>query len=432
MSRSRFLLLLSAIGLVGLIARIVFVEVFSPSLHFGLDTLWYELTSSLIVDGRGLSDPAAFFEQGKVVATAFRVPLYPTFLAGVSQVANADRHTFQIAGCLVGTGTVVLTGVLGRQLVDARVGLVAAAITAFSPALVNVDASVMSETLQVPLVTVAMLLLVRAWRRHTLAGWALAGLVLGFAMLNRSDALVVVATLLVVMLVSGSQPFVVRARSAAVLALAALVVVAPWMIRNNREVGTYALSTIDSAEAVAGANCDTSYTFPRIGLWDARCRVLEVAPPSEVGRRDALVRRAREYAMEHWTRAPLVAAVRGLRVWGLWDPLTQSRDESDDSRNTRWQLVTWAVFLATLGVAARGFVLARRRGVILAPFVALFVAITVGAMATYGKQRLRVVAEPEIAVLAAIAIVEWWTRRVNRTSEVPGTVEPRSSTPSPG
>ena len=432
MSRSRFVLALTVIALVGLTARVVFVELFSSHLRFGLDTIWYELTSGLIVDGKGFSDPASFFEHGKVVATAFRVPVYPAFLAGVTQLVDADRHTFQIAGCLVGTGTVVLTGMLGRQLVDDRVGLVAAGITALSPALVNVDASVMSETLQVPLITICMLLLVRARRRRTAPDWALAGVALGVAMLNRSDALVVLLVLLVALLATGRESMALRIRAASIVALSALVVVAPWMIRNNREVGTYALSTIDSAEALAGANCDSSYTFPRIGLWDARCRLLDDPPADEVGRRDALVREAREYAIDNWTRTPVVAAVRGLRVWGLWEPMTQSRDESDDSRNTRWQLVTWAVFLVTLAAAGRGLVVARRRGIDLVPVITLLVAVTIGAMATYGKQRLRVVAEPEIAVLAAIAVVEWRTNRISRTSGARATAEPRSSAPSPG
>jgi 4-amino-4-deoxy-L-arabinose transferase-like glycosyltransferase len=407
---ARFWLGIGVALLVGVLARIAFVLWFTPYLHFGLDSRWYELTSGLIVDGRGLADPAAFFQRGQVVPTAFRVPLYPTFLAGVTELFGSTRTTFQVAGVVVGSTTIVTTALLGRLVDGARTGLIAAWIVALSPALLNVDASVMGETLQVPLVTLAVLGVVR-WRRR--GGWwplVLAGLALGLAMLNRSDAVLV--TVLLGLTVVGWRPFTARRFAAAALVVGlAVAVVVPWSVRNHREVGTYALSTIDSAETLAGANCDTSFGGKRMGSWDPTCAGVSQRL-DEVVRQRRLTNRATDYMSEHVPRlATVVAPVRVMRAWGLWYGIVQARDEAKESRSTNWQLLTWGTGLVLLGFAVGGVVVARRRGLVLAPLLAPVAAVTVAAAATYGKQRLRTYAEPELAVLAAVAVSALVTRR---------------------
>lgn len=414
---AHFWALLAVAVVVGLLARLAFVLWFTRYLHYGLDSRWYELTSGLIVDGRGLADPAAFFQRQRVVPTAFRVPLYPTFLAGVTEVFGATRTTFQVAGVVIGTTTIVLTALVGRLVDGARTGLIAAWIVALSPALLNVDASVMSETLQVPLVTLAVLGVVR-WRRR--GGWwalVMAGIALGLAMLNRSDAMLV--TVVLGLTVIGWRPFTARRfAAAAVMVGLAIVVVVPWSLRNHREVGTYALSTIDSAETLAGANCDTSYGGKRMGSWDPTCAGVNPRL-AEAARADRLTNRATKYMGAHAARLAVVAPVRAMRAWGLWYGVVQARDEAKESRSPSWQWLTWATGLVVAGFTVGGIVVARRRHLVLAPVVAPIVAVTIAAAATYGKQRLRTYAEPELAVLAAIAVGALVDRRRDRRSVPP-------------
>ncbi len=415
LARSRvFAFRLGLIVVAGWLARVAFIEWFGPHLHFGLDTTWYELTSGLIVDGKGFSDPATFFSTGRAVPTAFRVPLFPGFLALVTQAFDSSRHTFQLAGSVAGAVTIGLTGLLGRRVAGDRVGLLGAGVVAISPALWNVDASVMSETLQVPIVTGIVLALYWALDKPRSVRWVIVGLGFGFAILNRADAVVFLIVTLVVLVVVGRVRALPRVAVVTAVMLAAAVVVTPWLVRNHRSIGSATLSTVDSAEALAGANCASTYGFPRIGLWDPRCVQGVDAEMSEVDRRDELLRRGTRYAGEHVWMTPVVGAARALRVWGVWEPVTQSRDESVESRNTRWQLVVWAFTLMLLAAAVIGFAIARRRRYELVPIVALLIAVSVGAVATYGKQRFRVVAEPELAVLAAIALVAIWDRRSRR------------------
>ena len=133
-----FVSALTAIAAGALGLRIAYVMAMRHRIHFGLDAIWYELVSGTIAKGDGFVDPQRFYSFRGSVPTAFRPPLYPTFLALVSKTAGDTRLTFQLAGCVAGTVTVVLAGVLGRRLAGPTVGLVAAGLVACSPILLAV------------------------------------------------------------------------------------------------------------------------------------------------------------------------------------------------------------------------------------------------------------------------------------------------------
>ena len=66
----RFLALLAAIVVVGLVIRIVFLRAYvSTNLSFD-DGLWYHTQANLLVDGHGLIDPLAYVFQGRVRESA--------------------------------------------------------------------------------------------------------------------------------------------------------------------------------------------------------------------------------------------------------------------------------------------------------------------------------------------------------------------------
>ncbi len=103
---------LGGITAAGFLLRLGYVLTFSDRIHFGLDTIWYELVSGTIVSGDGYVDPGKFYGKGVAVATAFRPPLYPWFLALISDQISSSQRTFQVVGCVVGLVTIVLIGLL--------------------------------------------------------------------------------------------------------------------------------------------------------------------------------------------------------------------------------------------------------------------------------------------------------------------------------
>jgi hypothetical protein len=404
---------LAGISAAGFIVRVGYVLAFSDRIQFGLDSIWYQLVSGTVASGDGYVDPGKFYGHGVADATAFRPPLYPLFLALVTNTVGSSQRTFQIAGCVLGVVTIVLVGYLGRRMGGDAVGLCAAALAAVYPVLLAVDASVMSESLYLPLVTGCVLAVYRALDRPSIVRWAVVGALAGAATLTRGDAVMLIAVLVVPAALSGPK---LSWRRRIALATAALVVaglvVAPWLIRNNARLGTPALATLDPATAIGGTNCDDTYYGKLLGSWSFDCTQRpDQDQVGEVALSNELQRDGRRYLVDHAGRLPVVVPVRVMRLWGLYDPVGQSRLEAVESRNATWQVISWATYLPMAVLAGYGLLLLRRRGVRLLPMVAVLLSVTATAALVYGKQRFRVAAEPVVLVAAAVAIVHVAERR---------------------
>ncbi len=89
------------------------------------------------------------------------------------------------------------------------------------------------------------------------------------------------------------------------------------------------------------------------------------------------------------------------------------------------QTVGWVASLALLALAAGGVVVMRRARQELAELLAMIGAATLVLVTSWGNQRFRIVADPELAVLAAAALVHLWSRWRVRRSSSPVGVEQR-------
>jgi hypothetical protein len=424
--RSRFAVATAALAASAFGIRIAYLFVMRDRLHYGLDTIWYELVAGTIAKGHGVVDPATFYSFRGSVPTAFRPPLYPTFLAALIKFVHESRLTYQLAGCVVGAVTVVLTVLLGRRVAGARAGIVAGALAAVSPVLLAVDVSVMAETIYVPLVLGAVLLTLDAVAKPAWWRFGVAGLLVGAAALARGDGIVlVVVMLLPAALLAGGPAWRPRLLHAGAALLAVLVVVGPWIARNQHRLGQPTLATLDVATTLAGANCRASYYGSDLGSWDHACTVRPGDDRlSEVELTRSLEKQAARYARGHVVRLPLVGTVRVLRLWGFYDPAGEARREAVESRNEQWQLVAWAWHLPVAALAIYGFVvLWRRRRAQCLVLLSVVLAVTLTGLLTYGKSRLVASAEPILLVAAATAIAQLTNNPALRRS-APGPLGP--------
>jgi len=125
-----------------------------------------------------------------------RGPLYPLFVLALG--GGTDRPVTPILGAnlLLGALTCVLTFVLGARLAGRHVGLIACALVAATPALINVPATVMSEAVRVPLVLATLLAMDQVRRNPRLpVALSMGALVAVFAFSHQSTVLVPVALL---------------------------------------------------------------------------------------------------------------------------------------------------------------------------------------------------------------------------------------------
>lgn len=396
---------LAAISVLGFGARILYIELVGSDLEIGADAQWYTLQAAIIRSGHGYLDPAAFFQEGREVATAPFPPLWPSLLAAVDFVGPSTQYTFQVVGAVIGTATVVLTGLLGRHVAGDLIALWAAGIVAASPALIAADGSLMSDTLNVALLTGATLLAARSADVPSTGRLVAFGFVSGAAGLTRSDSLVITVLLIatVVWCVRRADASVSWVRTALVPLAVVLVLVVPWSVRSSIRLEGPVLLSTNLGGLVEAANCDTTYRGSLIGAWDIDC-LFETRRPgaTEAERAEAAARRGFAFARSNVERVPLVAAVRVLRGFGLWNPFNQAPLEQDETRDEGWQIAAWAYALVMLLLAIPGFViLVRNDRWRTLPLLAVVAGVIVILLLSWGNPRFRLPAEPALAIAAA-------------------------------
>ena len=428
MSKSRtrsFLIGLGAIAALALAVRIGFVLVVDPKLPDPGDATAYHLLANNLADGHGYIRPFDFRLLRLERPTAEYPPLFPALLALPSFLGAKSVDAQRVFLCFVGTGTVVLVGLLGRRVRGPLVGLAAAAIAAVYPMLFLDEAVLMAESLFVLLVTAALLLAYGAAESPTPLRFVALGLVLGLSALTRAEGLLL-ALVLVVPLAIGLRMLPLKRRALlATLGIGmSVLVIVPWTARNAVQLHAFVPISNNVGTAVDGANCDLTYSGTQLGLWretfsqlgdSARSRPQARAcfEGFDIRRRDfdeADVANSHRssgttYARRHLSRLPVVAAVRELRTWGLYAPRQQIEFESLEGRPRRWQTVGTVMYWVLLPLAVLGAVILVRRRVRVWPLLSTGVVVVLTTALTYGQQRFRTAAEPAIVVLAAVTVV---------------------------
>ena len=182
-----------------LAVRLLYTLIFARGVPVTGDALTFHLVAGRLAEGEGFFRPPA---QGIPAPlgtgpTAEHPPLFEVLLAGFDLV-GLDTPTAQKAGvCLVGTVTVVLIGLAGRELAGPRAGLIAAGLAAVYPMLWIADGSLMSESLYGALIAAIVLCALRFAREPTTRRALGLGVLVGLAALTRGEAILLVVLLLV-------------------------------------------------------------------------------------------------------------------------------------------------------------------------------------------------------------------------------------------
>ena len=231
-----------ALLLLALVVRLAFVAA-TPHYVPHHDDRDYDRLACWISD-RGLPpDRAPPFPSARSCAepgragelTAYRPPLWPMALGGsdaVAEVVDAPRWTAgRVLQAVIGTVIVGLIGAIASRLWKPAVGLIAMALAAVFLPLVLDGASLISEPLFVALELGAVLAFLHYRAPPHRLRWAIAsGALVGLAALTRTSGALVAVALIVAFL---TRPRARGLAAAACFAAAAILVVAPWTIRNE-------------------------------------------------------------------------------------------------------------------------------------------------------------------------------------------------------
>lgn len=267
-------------------------------------TFFFELARN-IAAGNGI----AF---GNSPATAFRVPLYPVFLATVT-FGNQWFLPVLISQSLVGVGTVWCSGMIAREVFGNTAAVIAALLTAIYPYYVVHDTALQETSLYTFLMALAVLLLLRARRSGSVVTASAAGLALGAAVLTRANlAPIALFAPLWLAFFGGlhAAPWRRRLCIAIFCACVGMLTVSPWMIRAYQLTGAAALSTQSGFFLWLGNNPATFSHYPKESIDRSQAtalaaltlqekRELEVLGPNEVTADDWFRKKGLDYIHDH-------------------------------------------------------------------------------------------------------------------------------------
>jgi hypothetical protein len=361
------------------------------------DTFFYAFVSDEIALGHGFSlAHGGLLSPGfRLVPTALHPPLYPLALAGLRELGVMSPGHLLWLGVVTGTVTVIGLGFLGRRLGGATVGLVAATLAAVYPLLIVPDGALLSETLYGVVIVVVLASGLALARRPDKRRAAALGVAVGLATLVRSEA-VALTVLIGLPLAWRGTGGAERTLRLAIVVATTIVVIAPWVIRNENVLGATTLSTNDGV-TVATSNCATTYRGPDLGYFDPRCTPSTPAG-NEAQQSAALRRQGVHYASDHVGRLPVVVVARVARTWGLFHPFQSS---SAAGRNDTVSDIGVLVYYPLAILAVLGAWSLRRRRAELWVLIGPFVLVSLVAAVTFGSLRIRYLAELPLILLAA-------------------------------
>jgi 4-amino-4-deoxy-L-arabinose transferase-like glycosyltransferase len=428
---------LAVLGAVGLAVRLAYTIGWRFDAGLKYDGPVYVARARFLHEGNGFVNPDAWYFHDVATQGAIHPPGNALLIAAAQQVGLRSTEQIQLVGCAVGVATVVVIGLLGREVAGRRVGIVAAAIAAISPGLWSFDPTAMAESPGQLLTAVLLLLGYRFWRRPTARGAAYLGGVAGLAALTRSEMLILMAILVLPLcfIAHGTTRQAVARVGAAVLWCAA--VIGPWVGWNlvRFEHPVTMASGIDLS--LAYGQCDETWYGTDTGYWNLFCAsAVSDAPANRLADESVLGQQFRaqagRYIADHRGRWPVVIAARAGRTLSLYPPNAQIRVEA--ARESREIPVLWAATAATwcsYALAAVAFARPPRSRRHLLPLLAPLAAGVAGAMITFGTSRYRSAGEVGLIVLAAVGIdvlqTAWNARAADRAS-APATVPSDVST----
>jgi 4-amino-4-deoxy-L-arabinose transferase-like glycosyltransferase len=420
----RFWHILLLIVLAAFAVRVLYVGLILRDNEIVGDQLFYSAEAERLADGDLFIEPFNPFPPPLIGEdpAADHPPLTVMVLTPASYLTDPGTSQ-RLTMSVLGTGTVLVIGLLARRLGGNRAGWIAAGIAAIYPNLWVNDGLIMSESLATLLVALALLYAYRLLREPTLVNALLVGLLCGLGALTRAELVLLVPLLAIpAALVARGITIGQRWKVAGVAVLAAAALIAPWVGYNLYRFKEPTFLSTNDGIALLGSNCDPVYSGYGLGLTDLTCLGEKVRGDQSI---DSKVYRERafEYIGDHKGRFVLVAFARVGRTWSAfrpWDMVDYNKGEGREGWVTILGLVA---FYPLLIGAIAGCVVMRRRRRRVWPLLMPPLIVTIASAVTYGQTRFRVPAEPSIVVLAAIAIAAAvardWPHRRRATAESP-------------
>jgi 4-amino-4-deoxy-L-arabinose transferase-like glycosyltransferase len=419
---------LVALGVAGLGVRLAYALYQRRHLRFPFsDATKYWAMANDLANGRWFVDPLS----GK--ATADHAPLYSVYLsvAGLVRGSRATQFDLIVWTCILGTASVVLIGLAGREMISPRVGLLAAAVAAVDPAMWIHDGLLLSESMAIFTAVGLIWFSYRLWRSPSLSRVVWLGVWCGLGTLSRSElALSVPLLLLPLTLRATGIDWRRRVQWLVAGGIAAALVITPWIAFNRSRFEEPVYLTTNFGRTMAAAKCHGGYYGRFLGAQSYDClRKIDrakITPEMDESQTDRVYRaEAEDYVKAHPARTVVEVAASWGRIFGVYRP-TQELSYAATAK-TKGVVPAWMAtlsFYVLFPIAIYGAFVLRRRRVPVYPLLAFWVMILFSITLTFAQQRYRAIGEPTLVLLTAVAIDQWIRGRTGPTNAG----EPESTT----
>jgi hypothetical protein len=387
--------------------------------------------------------PSADPRGERVRPTMFRPPLYPLLLASVQRGKSPSRWELDCLHVLLGVVTAVSVWILARLWGLSAWAIPAAVLATCDPLLLYQSTLLMTETLATTLAAGGLVALTLFHRRPNALRAAIAGGALGLASLSRPTFLPWLVLCACIVL---ARPELRgrRAMNLGWMMLAALVMLAPWGLRNYAQFGRLKLTTTHGGYTFLLGNNPGFYDYLREFAWGRTWDATELdrawqrrdeardpqhpawsglrlgSHPGQPRAADSL--ESTEFEDDQFAYALAVRYIRespGMfvyaslirvgRLWGLI-PHQTSPDETPKRRAARYAVGVWNVGIFALALVGVG---ALRMRVLRTPWlwgIALCFAFTVVHSLYWSNLRMRAPMVP-VLVLLATAGIAWLAKK---------------------
>jgi tetratricopeptide (TPR) repeat protein len=172
----------------------------------------------------------------------FQAPLYPYFLAIVYFLFGHILNAVYLIQLVIALAGIYALFRAGRKLVDEKVGLFAAALSAFYGVYVFYDVQLLKESLAVTMVCFLIWILVEAREKKGFALWVCSGVLCGLLTLLRENMLLIVPFLLLLVIQPRERIYIFFLRALALI-LGVGIILTPVAFRNLKVGGNFLPST---------------------------------------------------------------------------------------------------------------------------------------------------------------------------------------------
>jgi len=375
------------------------------------DAAYYHWQANDIAHGLWFIDPGQYHWFGRITPSAGHPPVYILYLAAVSRFIGQSELTHRLASCLLGGIAIYVIGLIGRELVDERVGLLAAAGAAVYAHLWINDEMLMSESAYVLTSALMVYWALRFWKRPSIGRAAWMGLGVALAALTRAEAALLFPLLVLPFALARKHPdWSTRLRYLVVSFGAGALLMAPWFGYNLTRFDKPVLMSNGIGSVLMVANCGTTYSGTYFGYWSIECaKGVSTLSGDESDHEVVWRKRGIDYIKGHKSRQPAVISARVARMWDIWTPSRIRQgilfDGALEGRGIWQSQLATDQYFALLIPAIAGLVLLRRRRVAILPFLAIAGVVTFTAATTFGITRYRAPVDAMMPVLTAVAIV---------------------------